>query len=163
RFLAEASRVLAGSLDYEATLTRVAELAVPEIADWCAIDLASDSGPARVATKHVDPDKLAFAEELAQRYPAEPDPDRGVTLVLRTGESQLYPHIPDELLERSAVDEEHLRLIRSVGMVSAMIVPMRVRDEIVGTISFVSAESGRRFGEHDLALAEDLGLRAATA
>jgi GAF domain-containing protein len=163
RFLAEASRVLAGSLDYERTLTRVAELAVPEIADWCAIDLAAAGAGSRVATMHVDPAKLAFAEELVRRYPPDPGEDRGVARVLRTGEAELYPLIPDELIERGAVDAEHLALIRSVGMVSAMIVPMRARDEVVGTITFVSAESGRRFGAHDLALAEDLGLRAGTA
>ena len=163
RFLAEASRILAGSLDYEATLTRVAELAVPEMADWCAIDLKTDGESARVATMHSDPAKLAFAEELARRYPPDPRQDRGVMHVLRTGKSELYPVIPDELLAASAVDEEHLELIRSVGMVSAMIVPMRVRDEVLGAITFVAAESGRHFGPPELALAEDLGLRAAAA
>jgi PAS domain S-box-containing protein len=163
RFLAEASRLLADSLDYEATLTRVAELAVPEIADWCAVDLAAPGGAKRVTTKHVDPAKLALAEELARRLPTDPRDDRGVTRVLRTGEAELYPLIPDELLTEGAVDEEHLALIRSVGLVSAMIVPMRVRDQVLGAITFVSAESGRRFGAHDLELAEDLALRAATA
>ena len=81
--------------------------------------------------------------------------------VLRTGESELYPHIPDELLVHSAVDDEHLELIRSVGMVSGMVVPMRVRDTVLGAITFVTAESGRHFGPADLALAEDLALRAA--
>jgi PAS domain S-box-containing protein len=163
RFLAEASRVLAGSLDYESTLTRVAELAVPEIADWCAIDLAAPGGHTRVTTMHTDPEKLAFAEELGRRYPTDPRSDRGVARVLRTGEAELYAHIPDELIEQGAVDAEHLELIRSVGMVSAMIVPMRAREDVLGAITFVSAESGRIFDAHDLALAEDLGLRAGTA
>ena len=83
--------------------------------------------------------------------------------MLRTGESQLWPHIPDELIVEAARDEEHLRLIRALGMVSAMVVPMRVRDRVLGAITFVSAESGRTFNAGDLRLAEDLALRAATA
>ena len=83
--------------------------------------------------------------------------------MLRTGESQLWADIPDELIVAAAQDEEHLRLIRELGMTSAMMVPMRVRDRVFGVISFVSAESGRRFTDADLRLAEDLALRAATA
>ena len=165
RFLAEASRVLADSLDYEATLATIAKLAVPGVADWCGVDLAGDRPfeVQRVAVEHVDPAKVALAHELAERYPAEPRIDRGLHQVLHTGESQLWPHIPDELIVEAAQDEEHLRMIRELGMSSAMIVPMRVRDRVLGAISFVSAESGRTFNPGDLRLAEDLALRAATA
>ena len=163
RFLAEASRVLAGSLDYERTLVRVAELAVPAIADWCAVDLAGSDGIERVAARHVDPAKVELAEELARRYPPDPEAEQGVPAVLRTGAAQHWPRIPPELLEAVARDDEHLALLRSLGFVSAMVVPMRVRDEVLGAITLVSAESGRVFDADDLALAEDLGLRAATA
>jgi len=165
RFLAEASRVLAHSLDYESTLATIARLAVPGVADWCAVDLAGDAPGQldRVAVAHVDPDKVAMARELAARYPADPREGRGVHHVLRTGESQLWPDIPEELIVQAARDEEHLRLIRGLGMASAMLVPMRVRERMLGVITFVSAESGRRFTDSDLRLAEDLALRAATA
>ena len=164
RFLAEASRVLADSLDYEATLAAIAKLAVPGVADWCGVDLAVDGGDVqRVAVEHVDPEKVALAAELAERYPAERRTDRGLYQVLATGESQLWPEIPEALIVEAARDEEHLRLIRELGMASAMIVPMRVRDRVLGAISFVSAESGRTFHRGDLRLAEDLALRAATA
>jgi PAS domain S-box-containing protein len=165
RFLAEASRVLADSLDYESTLATIARLAVPGVADWCGVDLAGDAPGEleRVAVAHVDPAKVAMAEALAERYPADPREDRGVHGVLRSGESELWADISDELLVAAARDEEHLRLMRAVGMVSAMVVPMRVRDRVLGTITFVSAESGRRFRDADLRLAEDLALRAATA
>ena len=164
RFLAEASRVLAGSLDYEATLAAIAKLAVPGVADWCGVDLATDDGDIqRVAVEHVDPAKVALAHELAERYPAERRDDRGIYQVLATGESQLWPSIPAALLTEAAQDEEHLRLILELGMSSAMVVPMRVRERVLGTISFVSAESGRIFNPGDLRLAEDLGLRAGTA
>ena len=164
RFLAEASRVLADSLDYEATLSAIARLAVPDVADWCGVDLAGDGDEIqRVAVEHVDPAKVALAAELAERYPADPRADRGIHQVLRTGESQLWPEIPEELLVQAAQDEEHLRMIRALGMSSAMVVPMRVRERVLGAITFVSAESGRRFDRGDLRLAEDLALRAATA
>jgi PAS domain S-box-containing protein len=165
RFLAEASRVLADSLEYESTLAAIARLAVPDVADWCAVDLGGEAPGEleRVAVAHVDPAKVTLAEEIAERYPADPRADRGVHHVLRTGESELWPDIPDALIVEAARDEEHLRLIRELGMVSAMIVPMRVRERVLGAISFVSAESGRRFTEADLRLAEDLALRAAAA
>jgi PAS domain S-box-containing protein len=165
RFLAESSRLLAGSLDYESTLATIAKLAVPGVADWCGVDLAGDRPleAQRVAVEHVDPAKVALAQELADRYPAEARTDRGLHQVLTTGESQLWPHIPDELIVEAAQDEEHLRLIRELGMASAMIVPMRVRERVLGAISFVSAESGKTFTPADLRLAEDLALRAAVA
>jgi PAS domain S-box-containing protein len=162
-FLAEASRVLGGSLDYGSTLARVAALAVPEIADWCAVDLVSGDGFERVSVQHVDPAKIELAHQLAERYPPEMREDRGVLKVVRSGESELYPEIPDELLAEAAVDDEHLALLRSLGMVSVMVVPIQVRGDVLGVITFVSAESARRFDPHDLALAEDLGLRAGTA
>ena len=165
RFLAEASRALADSLEYESTLASIAQLAVPVVADWCAVDLVGDIAGEldRVAVAHVDPEKVIWAREIAERYPADPRGDRGVHHVLRTGESQVWPDIPDALIVEAAQDEEHLRLIRTLGMTSAMMVPMRVRDRVFGVISFVSAESGRRFSDADLRLAEDLALRAATA
>jgi PAS domain S-box-containing protein len=165
RFLAESSRLLAGSLDYESTLATIAKLAVPGVADWCGVDLAGDRPleAQRVAVEHVDPAKVALAQELADRYPAEARTDRGLHQVLTTGESQLWPHIPDELIVEAAQDEEHLRLIRELGMSSAMIVPMRVRERVLGAISFVSAESGKTFTPADLRLAEDLALRAGAA
>jgi PAS domain S-box-containing protein len=164
RFLAEASRVLAGSLDYEETLRVIARLAVPEIGDWCAVDLLDETGEiTHVATAHAEPEKVALAHELRSRYPSDPDSASGVANVLRTGRAELWGEIPDALLEAAAVDAEHLRLIREVGMVSAMVVPMRLRGRTLGAITLVSAESRRRFDEHDLATVEDLATRAATA
>jgi serine phosphatase RsbU (regulator of sigma subunit) len=163
RFLSEASRVLAGSLDYQQTLRTVARLAVPAVADWCAVDLAAGDDIERVAVAHVDPARIELARELQQRYPPDSRTDQGVFSVLRHGRSELYRDIPDALLEQAARDPEHLEILRSVGLRSAMLAPMTLRDRVLGVISFVSAESGRRFDEHDLALAEDLALRAAAA
>jgi two-component system, NarL family, sensor histidine kinase BarA len=165
RFLAEAGRILSASLDYETTLRNVADLAVQEIADWCAVDLApAVAGDAkRVVVAHRNPERVRLAETLQERYPPNPDLDVGAPAVIRSGEPQLVPEIPPELLEQAAQDEEHLRMLHELGLVSLMVVPLRGRDSVLGAITFVSAESGRRYGEEDLELAEDLGSRAAQA
>jgi PAS domain S-box-containing protein len=163
RFLAESGRVLAGSLDYGETLATVAQLAVPEIADWCGVDVVGEDGLERVAVAHVDPEKVRFAKELAERYPADLSGDQGVGGVLRNGRSELYPEIPDEMLVAAARDPEHLELLRSLGMRAAMIVPMTVHGTVFGVMTFVSAEAGRSFGASDLELAESLALRAGAA
>jgi serine phosphatase RsbU (regulator of sigma subunit) len=117
----------------------------------------------QVAVAHVDPEKVEMARDLRRRYPPDPDAPTGIPAILRGGPAELYTEIPDELLVTAAHDEEHLRIIREVGMRSAMAVPMRIAGETLGAITLVSAESGRRFDQGDLAFAEDLALRAATA
>jgi PAS domain S-box-containing protein len=163
-YLAEASRALASTLDYQQTLVRVAQLTVPGLADWCAVDMAADDGAiTRLAVAHADPAKVAWAGELQERYPPDLDAPYGVPNVLRTGESELYADIPDEMLVAGAVDDEHLRIMREIGFTSAMIVPLSVHGRTLGAITFVTAESGRHYGPVDLAFAEDLARRAAAA
>ena len=163
RFLDEAGQLLASSLDYEQALQRVADLTTPWLADWCAVDLAGPAGLERVAVAHTDPSKVSLADELNRRYPPDLDAPAGLPAVLRTGQPELYPEIPDELLVQGAHDEEHLRLIREIGMRAAMIVPMTAGNEVVGAMTFVSAESARTFDDDDFAFAQDLARRAATA
>src|SRR4051812_27010753 len=164
RFLAEAGQLLASSLDYEATLERVARMIVPRLADWCGIDMLDEHGDlVHVAVAHVDPAKVQMAHEMSRRYPPDLDAPSGVAAMLRGGPAELYREIPDELLIQGARDEEHLRIIRELGMRSAMAVPMRLGDETLGVITLVAAESGRTFDDDDLAFAEELALRAATA
>ncbi len=164
RFLAEAGQLLASSLDYEQTLERVARMVVPRLADWCGVDMLDDQGDLQqVAVAHVDPAKVELAHHMRERYPPDLDAPTGVPAILRGGPAELYAEIPDELLVEAAVDEEHLRVIREVGLKSAMAVPMRIGDVTLGALSLVTAESGRRFDEDDLLFANDLALRAATA
>jgi PAS domain S-box-containing protein len=163
RFLSESSALLGSSMNTSEVLNQVATLAVPEVADWCAVDMAVDGTIARVALAHQDPSMLEMAEELQRRYPPDPRADTGVPAVVRTGRAQLYPEIPDELIRTAVQDDEHYRLITEIGMRSAMIVPMVARGRSVGALSFVSGPSGRRFDELDLELAEELARRCATA
>jgi PAS domain S-box-containing protein len=164
RFLAEAGQLLASSLDYEQTLERVARMIVPRLADWCGIDMIDESGDVnQVAVAHVDPAKVELAHSMRQRYPPDMTATTGLPAIIRGGPAELYPEIPDELLVEVAQDEEHLRIVREVGLRSAMAVPMRIGAETLGVITFASAESGRIFDEDDLLFAQDLALRAATA
>ena len=118
RFMAHASETLMSSLDYEETLRNVAWLAVPEIADWCVVELVDERGARQqIVVAHRDPAKLELAERLRQFEPEELDPDRGVGRVLRTGASELYQDIPDDVLVQAAVNDEHLEPA-AVGRVS---------------------------------------------
>ncbi|HEX8922194.1 MAG TPA: PAS domain S-box protein, partial [Pyrinomonadaceae bacterium] len=163
-YLGEASRVLASTLDYQKTLAQVAQLSVPDLADWCAIDMVGEGGAlVRLAVAHTDPAKIEWASELQKRYPVDMNAPQGVPNVLRTGVSELYSDIRDEMLVAAAIDEEHLRIMREIGFTSAMVVPLNVHGRTLGAITFVTAESGRRYGQSDLAFAEDLARRAATA
>jgi PAS domain S-box-containing protein len=164
RFILEASGLLASSLDYGPTLTSVARLSVPTIADWCAVDIVQSGGVVeRLAVAHVDPAKIRWAEQLEKRYPADPRSHHGVHEVIRTGTSQLMAQIPEQLLLEAAADDEHRRLIRELGWKSSMIVPLRCQGRTLGALTFVAAESQRNFGPRDLALAEELGTIAALA
>ena len=163
-FIAGATTLLSSSLDYVLTLSSVAKLAVPKIADWCAVDIVQpDGGLRRVAITHVDPQKIRWAKELQARYPPDPASPHGVPAAIRTGKSILMEEIPESLLTQVAVDDEHLRLLRELGLRSAMIVPLRWHGRVLGAISFIAAESRRLYGEKDMALAEELAEVAALA
>jgi PAS domain S-box-containing protein len=164
RFLAEASAVLASALDYEQTLAKIAELAVPTLADWCGVSMPDEGERLRsVAVAHTDPAQVAFARDYAERYPTDLNAPTGAAQVLRDGSSQLVNGITDELLNATIADPAQRAALASVGMRAVMIVPMASGGRGIGVITFVSAESGRSFAQADLELAEELGRRAGTA
>jgi PAS domain S-box-containing protein len=163
-FIARATETLMSSIDYQETLRNVAWLAVPEIADWCAVDLVDESGEReQVVAAHPDPEKLALAERLRAYETPELSPDRGIGRVVFTGVSELYPEVTDEMLRESAVDDEHLELLRALGFRSALVVPLRARGRTLGVMTLVTAESLRRFDQGDVDFAEQLAGRAAVA
>ena len=164
RLLADAGEVLASSLDYGETLQGVADLAVPELADWCAVSLPDGRGGiATVAVAHADPAKVAMARELGERYPTRADAPSGAALVIREGRAMVENSITPEMLAAAARDEEHLALLRDLGMRSAMILPMTVGRRTIGALSLVNAESGRAVTPAVRDLAQELARRAATA
>jgi PAS domain S-box-containing protein len=161
RFLVEASVSLSSSLDYRATLAKVAQLAVPHLADWCVMDILEEDGSLdRLALTHQNPRKVALARELEERYPEDP---HGVLQVLRTGEPELGSEIPEAALDKAARDAEHRRILQELGLRSYIIVPLVARGRTLGAITLVSAESGWRYEAVDLKLAEELARRAALA
>ena len=160
-FLATAGAVLSASLEYRSTLTHVAHLAVPRLADWCVVDVVNEAGEIeRLAVAHADPAKVQLAQELQRRYPPDAATS-GAARVLRTGKAELVPLVPDETLVASAQDPEHLEILRRLGVRSYILVPLRARDRTFGVLALVA--SGRRYGAEDLRLAEELAVRAAVA
>ena len=163
-YLGRAAELLTASLNLDERLSQLAQLLVPDLADWCAVDLVDAAGKLnQVAVAHVDPAKVEWARELNRRYPPRPDSATGVPHVVRTGQPELYPEIPDEMLVAGAVDDEQLRISRELGLRSAMIVPLTVRGNTFGALTFVSSDSKRRYRNDDLSLAIELARRAALA
>jgi signal transduction histidine kinase/CheY-like chemotaxis protein len=164
RFLAEASSILAGSLDYDTTLASVARLAVPTIADWATVDMLMPDGRLRrLAVAHVDPRKVELAHDVERRFPTDMDAQAGIANVLRTGKAELVPEITDAHLVASIKDAELLGIIRALGLRSTICVPLRSTGRVVGAMTLFSAESNRRYTEEDLRLAEDIARRASMA
>lgn len=163
RFLADAGRVLGSSLDYRRTLESLASLAVPRLADWCAIDIVEDGTLRSVAIAHADPARARWARELRERYPPDPRADTGPAAVVRTGTPQLVAAVTDAKVAAVARDEEHRELLRRAGLRSYLCVPLEARGRVLGALSLIQAESGRRLGDADLVLAGQLAGRAAAA
>lgn len=165
RMLAEAGQILASSLDYRERLAQVARLAVPHLADWCAVTLIEEDGVTvdNIAVAHVDPEKLALALDMQQRYPARTEELAKKAQPWQHGQSELYREITDAMLEAGAQDAEHYQFLRDLQMRSAIVAPLVTRERVLGFILFVWAESGNRYDQQDLALAEELARRAAIA
>ncbi|MDB4891798.1 MAG: ATP-binding region ATPase domain protein [Gemmatimonadetes bacterium] len=163
-FLAEVGDALArNSLDFERTLKEVASLAVPRVADWCAVDLVEPDGSLRrVSVNHVDHEKIRLVQQLADRYPEDRTSPYGAYEVLRTGLPQ-HGEVSDELVESAAVDAEHARLIRALGLRSYVVAPLVGRDGVIGTITLVNDTSRPRLVEADFHVAMEIGRRAGVA
>jgi signal transduction histidine kinase len=164
QFLAEASELLSSSLDYESTLQRVAELAVPEIADYVVVDIARDDGTLeRLGLAQVDPAKANLIRELSRRYRRDPNAPFGPSAVVRTGEPQLVEDLTDPEVGETTHDQEHFRLVRSLGAHSYMSVPLVSHDRLFGAMTFVVSDPSRRYDDDSLALAKEVARRAAAA
>jgi PAS domain S-box-containing protein len=162
--LAEAGRVLTESLDYRTTLNTVARLLTPAMADWCSVVLQNEAGEFdTLAVAHTDPAKADLAREVSEKYPLPKDSTFGAPNVARTGRSELYEDVSDAMLEARARDADELALLRSLGMQSAMIVPMQAHGRTLGAITLICAESGRHFSAADLPIVEELARRSALA
>jgi PAS domain S-box-containing protein len=163
-FLAEARELLGSSIDTRSTLTQLARLAVPRLADWCVVELVTEDGTTpQLEIAHADPAKVELARELCRRFPPRPDEPVGASHVLRTGQPELFERLSDDTLAQVAQSPEHLRIIRELGLRSAIFVPIRTRDRICGTLTLVTSESQHRYDAADLELAQQVADRAGLA
>jgi PAS domain S-box-containing protein len=162
-FLAEASRQLGGSLDYERTLQTVADLAVAGLADWCGIDLVDGGEITSVAVAHADPERVAFARRFRELYPVRPDQSTGMAAVIASGEPRVVNGITDDLLRAAAIDDQHLEMVREIGMAAVLMVPLRAGTRVVGGLTLIRTDPSRPFTAGDVDIADDLGRRAGTA
>ncbi|HET7500201.1 MAG TPA: ATP-binding protein, partial [Kofleriaceae bacterium] len=159
--LADASAILAGSLDFETTLASVAQLAVPAIADWCVVHIAPDVVPGRAPViAHADPARVELAREYLRRYPPDPE-DAAIAAVLHDGATTRMERIPRERIARRAADER--ALLEQLGIASCVIVPMASRGRVLGALALVSGEGRPPIDDHDVQMAEELGRRAGLA
>lgn len=162
--LSEVSKLLTSTLDYQETLANIARLIVPQLADWFAVDLVNAEGQFElIEIDHKDPEQAQWARALREKYPVDPNTPTGLPNVVRTGHAELYPEITDEMLVAGARSEEELTIARQIGYTSLMLVPLVARGKTTGVVTFVSAESGRKYNKRDLTLAEEIGRRAGVA
>jgi len=164
RFLANVSALLATTLDYEATLRNLARLAVPELGDWCVIDMLDEQAQMRrVAVAHVEPAKESLAWELERRYPMRPDDAYSPARVAHTGRAELLPEVSEAILAEAAHDVAHLDLLRQLGLASSMSVPLIARGRTLGSLTVAISRPGRHYTREDLAFTEEVAARAALA
>src|SRR5215203_1117341 len=161
--LAAAGPALSASLDYQETLEGITRLLVPELADWCLLDIVEDSGSVnQLAAAHAEREKEVLLGRLREhrRFGEE---DLGSTSeVLRTGQSVLIPDLPDPTFYEQALGG-HLDILLRLEPRSLMCVPLRARGRTIGAITLVSSKPDRRYDEEDLLLAENLAYRCALA
>jgi PAS domain S-box-containing protein len=162
--LSEASEVLVSSLDYETTLAQVLRLSVPQLADWCSVNvLEPDGSITRLAAVHRDPEGAALLDEMQRSYPIDPGSEHPLAVAIRTGAAGLYPETQRMIESRIATSTEHLRRLRQLGTTSAIVVPMQARGRMFGAITFARTSIRQRYDHDDLELAELLARRAALA
>lgn len=161
--LAEASMTLSRSHDLDTTFAEVGRLLVPRFADWCTVQLLRKGALETVLVQHRDPETTEWAKSMRDAFPVKMDAPTGAPNVIRTGRSEHYPFIPAELVEAAAQGEEHLAILRRLGFTSAIVAPLRGRDEVLGVVTLIHAESGRRYDEDDVVFLEDIADRVALA
>jgi PAS domain-containing protein len=164
RLLSEASRELAAGLDYELTLQRVAEVVVPDLADWCSVSVPGPDGRIdAVAVAHVDPARVETANALGARHPNRLDDETDLAAVVRGDRSTVTIEVPAGAIDAYAVDAEHARMLDEIGFGTILVVPLEAGGRRLGAMVLVRSDPLRRFGEDDVALTEALAHRSANA
>jgi signal transduction histidine kinase len=163
-FLAEISRTLFESLDYDETMSKVARLAMPELGAWCIVDvIRADGAMQRLAVFHPDPSLRALTSELRSAYPPKAGDIFGAPRILETQQPELIYEVTEELLDTAGFDKKEQGILQTLGFCSYMVVPLKARGRLLGAMTFVAATADQRYTPTDLLFAEDLAGRAAMA
>lgn len=164
KFLSEASKILSSSLNYTTTVANVGKRLVPQIADWCSVDILDENGVLQpLVLSHKDPKKIQWIKDLREKGLLKLADSRGLPNVIRTGKAEFYPVITDDMLVAAALTKRQLALLRSLGVSSAIIVPLFSQGRAIGGITLANAESKRRFSQTDFAMVTELGSRISLA
>jgi signal transduction histidine kinase len=165
RLLDQASSILASSLDYGTTVAAAARVAVPDVADWCSVDVLADGEIKQIAVSHIETPELRHMSEVRARHPFDANAATGLAKAIRIGEVQFVPDVTDASLAAHANSAEHLTAIRESNIRSLMIVPLAAREHIIatGALTMIITTATRPFDQGSLALARDLARRAAVA
>ncbi|HEY2748682.1 MAG TPA: ATP-binding protein [Polyangia bacterium] len=163
--LMRVSAMLSDAIEYGPTLRRVAEIAVPALADWCAIVVRNPDGSMqRAAVVHKDASLAAVAREYEGPCQRPLDRESSLTAIaLEAGEPKHFADLSDEDLQAGADDERQLQMLRALGCASCVVAPMLAHGEAVGWMWLAFADSTRRFGPADVAIIAELALRAAVS
>ncbi len=163
-FLADASNVLASSLDYDETLRSLATLIVPRVADFCVVHAADEEGRmSQVAVAHRDPANDPAMQKLIAEFPSSSAAQKGGAHVLKTGRSQMVCDVHNGELHDVFNEKADRDFIRSFSTKSFIAVPLRAQDRVLGAMVMINTSAGRMCGTEELSLAEELAHRAALA
>lgn len=164
QFLAEASRILGTSFDYNTTIAQLVRLAVPAFSDWCLVDALEEDGTfVCLGYAHRDPEKEQLLANRKHYIEGTVKDNHPTMQVLRTGQTQFAAEVPEGAIESFATDENHAAALRALAPRSAIIVPIVVGERVYAAMTLILSESGRRYDERDVALAEALARRAGVA
>lgn len=160
--LSEAGRQMAQSIDWESTVRAVVRSPVPAVADWTSLTMLEPSGEPRiVAVAHRDAERERVAWQFIARHPPDPEAETGAAKVIRTGELEIVEDLPSEVIRAAAQDAEHLRLLENLNVRHYVIAPLKTPGGVIGALTFVLGDSGRRFEPGDTQLITSLAARAA--
>jgi PAS domain S-box-containing protein len=163
-FLGNVSKELASSLNYTEMLKKITKVCVPSVADWCSVDLYDpEEGFTQVSVAHADAKKISLAKQYRDHNPITIDQPTGVPAVIKSGKSEYYPRITEQMIDAAVDDPKGLRFMKSLNLRSMIVAPIRIHEETVGGISFISSDSGRYYTESDLKMMEELAARISLA
>ena len=162
--LDQVSNLVVSSLDQQITLTEIAQLLVPSLADYCRIAILDEQHEIQeIAVNHTDPDKVALVQALYDQYKDQAEPVYGVQKLLRTGKPELISNVSQDVLAHIQVHPDMLEILRRLALKSYMGVPLIARDRIIGAITFSSVQPSREYTKADLYFAQELARRIASA